>query len=309
MGFAPQMSHAERHEESESVIKKAIRDKFSPEFAERIDLMLSYKPLTHDIAEGIARREIDRLRDGFIKRKTGNSISLDVRSETISSLAKAGLDPKLGARNFKRFFDTHLIQPVRGVILSGQVSGIPGGMTATIKVEGPYDALNVSLTSLKARESALTNPVEALIESKRNSVIGRIQDVHAKLTAYRRIYELAFREHFSMSNEAARLEKELLEAGIPQAELETIRDEVVEEIDRKEREAKAEEALGMENVPYEAPLPDASELFYPVSPEAVYSIINFFIVNAEKPLKVPQLAELRNGLIIKMIYDECEILL
>lgn len=93
MGFAPPPSIETRHEESEEAIKAALKRKFSPEFAERIDLFLSYKHLTAQVAEGIARREIDKLRNGFVKRRTGNSVAIDIRPETISSIAKAGLDP------------------------------------------------------------------------------------------------------------------------------------------------------------------------------------------------------------------------
>jgi ATP-dependent Clp protease ATP-binding subunit ClpB len=122
MGFAPAPSTEAKHELSEEVIKKALKQKFSPEFTERIDLFLSYKPLTVDVAEGIARREIDKLKNGFVKRRTGNSVAIDVRPETVASLAKAGLDPLRGARNFNRFVEDQLISPLRNVFLSGQLS-------------------------------------------------------------------------------------------------------------------------------------------------------------------------------------------
>lgn len=200
--------------------------------------------------------------------------------------------------------------PLRNVFLSGQLSGIPEGKTATLKVEGQHDSITVSLTGLKAKETAPADSVASVIEEKRKTIIGRIEDVHSKIEAYRRIYEIAFTEHFSMANEAARLEKELLDAGIPQSEIESVRDEVVMEIDRRENERRAaEEILGTENVPYESPAPDVAKLFYPISPEAVATVINFFIVHAEKPLKLPQFAQLRNDLIVKGIYDACELLL
>lgn len=310
MGFAPTSSNEIRHEESEEAIKKVLKQKFSPEFTERIDLFLSYKPLTVHVAEGIARREIDKLRNGFVRRRTGNSVAIDVRPETVTSLAKAGLDPLKGARNFNRFVEDRLIMPLRNVFLSGQLSGIPEGKTATLKVEGQFDALSVSLSGLKAKETGVSDAVASVIEEKRKTIIGRIEDVHSKVEAYRRIYEIAFLEHFSMSNEAARLEKELLEAGIPQSEIEAIRDEVVEEIDRAERERQdGDGEIGMENVPYDGPEPDAATLFYPISPEAVFEVIRFFVVNAEKPLKQPHLTELRNGLVVLTIINACEKLL
>lgn len=290
MGFAPALSHEAKHEESEEAIKKALKQKFSPEFTERIDLFLSYKPLTTHVAEGIARREIDKLRNGFVKRRTGNSVAIDVRPETVSSLAKAGLDPLKGARNFNRFVEDRLIMPLRKVFLSGQLSGIPEGKVATLKVEGPYDALTVSLTGMKAKDVSPFDAVASVVEERRRTVIGRIEDVHSKIEAYRRIYELAFLEHFSMSGEAARLEKELLDAGIPQAEIEAIRDEVVEEIDRAEREREnareAEEAEFTSGSLFD-PLPDAAELFYPISPEAIMEVVRFYVVHAEKELKKP----------------------
>lgn len=306
MGFAPVSSSEAKHEQSEEVIKKVLKGKFSPEFTERIDLFLSYKPLTVHVAEGIARREIDKLRNGFVKRRTGNSVAIDVRPETVTSLAKAGLDPLRGARNFNRFIEDRLIMPLRNVFLSGQLSGVPEGKTATLKVEGEYDALSVTLSGLRKKEMIHSEAVASLVERKRNTIIGRIEDVHAKVEAYRRIYELAFLEHFSMTTEAARLERELLSAGIPQEEIEAIRDEVVESIDRLERERnELEEALGTENVPYSEPGPDTVELFYPISPEAIMEVVRFYVIHAEKELKKPGLTQLRNGLIMHAINEAC----
>ena len=65
---------------------------------------------------------------------------------------------------------------------------------------------------------------------------------------------------------------------------------MVEEIDRAEREREnareAEEAEFTSGSLFD-PLPDAAELFYPISPEAIMEVVRFYVVHAEKELKKP----------------------
>ncbi|MDQ1343821.1 MAG: ATP-dependent Clp protease ATP-binding subunit ClpC [Patescibacteria group bacterium] len=306
MGFTQSSDHNARHAQSAEVVQRALRKKFAPEFIERIDTFLTYRPLTPDVAQGIVRKEIDRFRGGFLKRKFGNAIAVDVRPETVVSVAEGGLDPKRGARNLNRFVENSLIVPLRNVVMSGQLAGIPEGKTATLRVEGDRDSLSVTLLGLKARELGKGDIVATILEARQKTMVGRIEDVHAKIEAFRRIYELAFQEHFSMNSEAARLEKELLSCGIPQDEIELIRNDVVERLDREEREKQASEDAKDAGLPYDTPLPNAIELFYPISPEAIMEIIRFYIKNADKALKTPGMTQLRNGLVVLAIREACK---
>ncbi len=106
-------------------IKKYVRDKvfselrrsFKPEFLNRVDEIVLFKPLTLDdmvkIAELRLKEVADRLKEKFI--------TLEVTEDAKRFIAKAGYDPVYGARPLKRYIQKHIEVKVAKMIISGEI--------------------------------------------------------------------------------------------------------------------------------------------------------------------------------------------
>jgi ATP-dependent Clp protease ATP-binding subunit ClpC len=94
---------------------------FRPEFLNRIDRIVQFRPLSLEVAEQIARREIDQvLRRSGIRRR---GIAVEVSPEVISLLVRDGYSPHFGARPLKRTVERLLLLPLARTISSGQLQG------------------------------------------------------------------------------------------------------------------------------------------------------------------------------------------
>ena len=95
------------------LLKKNIR----PEFLNRIDEIIMFRPLTQNEISDIVRLQIN----GICKHLLDNGISLHVTDEAISLLAHAGYDPEFGARPVKRAIQRDLLNNLSRMILSGTI--------------------------------------------------------------------------------------------------------------------------------------------------------------------------------------------
>ncbi|MBD3170761.1 MAG: ATP-dependent chaperone ClpB [candidate division Zixibacteria bacterium] len=93
---------------------------FRPEFFNRIDETIVFRPLAHEHLEKIVDIQLGYLN----KRLRDKEIGLKVSDEIKALIAERGYDPSLGARPLKRVLDKLLTQPVSKGILSGKI--VPG---------------------------------------------------------------------------------------------------------------------------------------------------------------------------------------
>ena len=99
----------------------AARKKFTPEFMNRLDKIVVFKPL----AESQLRRILDieiRLIQNRIFISTGErSFVFTVTDSAKDYLLEEGLDPKYGARHLKRALERLIVQPMSNLIATEQV--------------------------------------------------------------------------------------------------------------------------------------------------------------------------------------------
>lgn len=106
----------ELHTKLVDMLRKTIR----PEFLNRIDEIVLFKPLTQKEIIGIADIQIKRVKQMLESQQ----ITLEVNNEAKQWLAKLGYDITFGARPLKRSIQKHLINPISQQLLSGNfVSG------------------------------------------------------------------------------------------------------------------------------------------------------------------------------------------
>jgi ATP-dependent Clp protease ATP-binding subunit ClpB len=93
----------------------ALRDVFRPEFLNRIDEVIEFKPLTKEQIGEIVDLQLERLRERLAERR----IELELTDAAKEVLAEAGWDPAFGARPLKRAIQRLLENPLALRLLEG----------------------------------------------------------------------------------------------------------------------------------------------------------------------------------------------
>ncbi|MGI9310399.1 MAG: ATP-dependent chaperone ClpB [bacterium] len=105
-------------------LKRAVLDAvaghFRPEFINRIDDQVVFRPLQQDQIKRIAGIQLDYLRARLAQR----DLHLAITDPALARLAEAGFDPVFGARPLKRAIQTEIENPLAQRILQGDF--LPG---------------------------------------------------------------------------------------------------------------------------------------------------------------------------------------
>jgi ATP-dependent Clp protease ATP-binding subunit ClpA len=107
--------------------KQAIEKVFSPEFRNRLDAIVSFKPLTPGVMETIVEKFILQLEAQLAERRIAFTLEPDARAW----LAAKGYDPVYGARPLARVIQTDVRDPLTDEILFGSLEN---GGTVTIRL-------------------------------------------------------------------------------------------------------------------------------------------------------------------------------
>ena len=100
-------------EEVFELLKKTIR----PEFLNRIDEIIMFKPLSRNEIHDIVKLQFEMVKTMLAK----NGIQLEITDKAINKLADSGYDPQFGARPLKRVVQRMVLNELSKLILSGKV--------------------------------------------------------------------------------------------------------------------------------------------------------------------------------------------
>ena len=114
------------YEAMKSMVLEAVGNHFRPEFINRIDDLVVFRPLEKSQLEEIAQIQLEYLR----KRLAQQDRKLEISATALAKLAEAGFDPVFGARPLRRAIQTEIENPLAQRILKGD---FPSG--GTVKVE------------------------------------------------------------------------------------------------------------------------------------------------------------------------------
>ena len=112
----------------------AVRKRFSPEFVNRIDCMITYQPLTPESLSAILDQQIADLQNHVNTRLGNRCFSSKCRSKSRQFLLKKGTSAEYGARELNRTIHRYLTQPLATLVATNQVN--PG---ARVRVEVDAD--------------------------------------------------------------------------------------------------------------------------------------------------------------------------
>ncbi|MGH8280397.1 MAG: ATP-dependent chaperone ClpB [Gammaproteobacteria bacterium] len=132
----------ENYTRMRAAVMEIVAQHFRPEFLNRIDESVVFRPLGQDQIRAIAHIQVALLE----KRLAEREISLAVSDQALDRLGNAGYDPVYGARPLKRAIQVYLENPLAQKILSGEF-----GAGDVVRV----DVRNGSLEFTKARPKSV----------------------------------------------------------------------------------------------------------------------------------------------------------
>jgi ATP-dependent Clp protease ATP-binding subunit ClpC len=117
---------AERKEQ----ILKELKNHFRPEFLNRVDKVIVFKPLTSENIEQVVRLQLSE----FASRLKDKGITIEASPEAVKLLAEKSYDPQYGARPVRRKMQDLIEDPIAEKILDGSFQS--GTMIMIGRVEG-----------------------------------------------------------------------------------------------------------------------------------------------------------------------------
>ncbi|MDP2820683.1 MAG: AAA family ATPase [bacterium] len=116
LGFLAGKDGARRETLKEKVFD-SLKEKFRPEFLNRIDETIIFNYLTKENISKIVNLELNKLKTRLEKKK----IEIKIEEKTKKLLAERGFDPVLGARPLRRVIQQLILDPLALKIIKGEI--------------------------------------------------------------------------------------------------------------------------------------------------------------------------------------------
>lgn len=120
--------------EAESMVMQELRAHFRPEFLNRLDETILFKPLTRDNISHI----VDLMVADVNKRLADRELRIELTSSAREYVSDHGYDPAYGARPLRRYLQKHVETVAARIILEGSISQ---GQTIVIDTAQTGDGL------------------------------------------------------------------------------------------------------------------------------------------------------------------------
>jgi ATP-dependent Clp protease ATP-binding subunit ClpA len=123
----------------QSIGMSAVRQKFSPEFVNRLDSVITYRPLNREACEQILEHILISFSRLINLRLGGRAFRLMCTAAGKNLLLEQGTSIEYGARELKRTVQRHFIQPVAALVAQGRVA--PGATVILDARSGEFNVL------------------------------------------------------------------------------------------------------------------------------------------------------------------------
>ncbi len=115
-------------EQAKNEVQALLKASFRPEFLNRLDEIVFFKPLTKAEVQSIVRL----MAKGLVARLAEKQLSLTIDDSAVAHIVEKGYDPVFGARPLKRYMQHTLETMLSKKILSG---GVSAGDTLSVTVQ------------------------------------------------------------------------------------------------------------------------------------------------------------------------------
>lgn len=117
VGYSTHSKENYQGNHSDDEYQRALESTFSPEFLNRIDETVLFRPLTIDDIELIINLELDSI----LKRTREQGYTVEITAEAKRHLATIGYDSQYGARALRRTLRTNIEEPLSSFIIEGRL--------------------------------------------------------------------------------------------------------------------------------------------------------------------------------------------
>jgi len=147
----------------QNIALMSVRKRFSPEFVNRIDCIITYQPLTSESLSTILDQQIADLQNHVNTRLGVRSFTLEVPFDARRFLLDRGTSAEYGARELNRTIHRHLTQPLATLVATSQVS--PG---ARVRVDLAADGESLHIHSVEGVARTPAHPTVLLVDDNRD---------------------------------------------------------------------------------------------------------------------------------------------
>ena len=117
VGYSTHSKENNQDNQSDDEYQRALESTFSPEFLNRIDETVLFRPLTIDDIELIINLELDSI----LKRTQEQGYTVEITADAKRHLAAIGYDSQYGARALRRTLRTNIEEPLSSFIIEGRL--------------------------------------------------------------------------------------------------------------------------------------------------------------------------------------------
>jgi ATP-dependent Clp protease ATP-binding subunit ClpB len=182
LGFMRSMQAGEEMKVDEKLNKKvaksgvdAARRKFTPEFMNRIDKVVVYRPLGEPELRRILDLELGQVQQRILYSPADKTFVITVSDSGKDFLLTEGTDLKYGARHLKRAIERLLVHPLSNLMATSQVS--PGDW-----IQADFDAEHECLLFSKEAEGLEVHAMANLIgENLRMPAVTQVASSHVDM--------------------------------------------------------------------------------------------------------------------------------
>jgi ATP-dependent Clp protease ATP-binding subunit ClpC len=150
VGFTPRADDF-----SQAQVLRAVSQSFRPEFVNRLDKVIVFRPLTRERMRGILQKELKRVleRRGLRNREW----AVEWESSALEFLLDKGFSAAMGARPLKRAIDQHLLAPLAATLVEHRFPS--GDQFLFVRSDG--QAIQVEFVDPDAPEADASGPAPA----------------------------------------------------------------------------------------------------------------------------------------------------
>ena len=156
-------------ENASKAVMRLMREHFRPEFLNRVDDIVLFKPLRLDEIEKI----VDLLTEELTERLEDQGIHLKMSEQARAFIAREGFDPVYGARPLKRFLQRELETRIGRSLIGGEITG---GSRITIGLEDGKLAVGHQSQGVRGQRSEVNGEMKSekwKMEIKRQTTADR----------------------------------------------------------------------------------------------------------------------------------------
>jgi ATP-dependent Clp protease ATP-binding subunit ClpB len=143
LGFVK--DHEQGYQSLKEKVTEALKERFSPEFLNRVDEIIIFNYLSEKEIQKIVDLELAKV----AKRLDKKGVKIKISKETKEFLAQKGFDVNLGARPLKRAIQKFILDPLSLQIVIGEIKE---GESVLLELENEKIVFKIAKRATKARE-------------------------------------------------------------------------------------------------------------------------------------------------------------